>query len=80
MTNEFRRFVQERDEALKSLDEAKIKAYMLKWLGRYPSSPRVFWASVHKARLGLNTMTAQEKAASRDWLSSHGFRPVAPYE
>ena len=79
MRNQFAGFVRERDTALRSLDEEKIKAYMTKWGGGYPAVPLVFWASVHKARLGITSFTEEEKEVSRKWLREHGFKPVAPY-
>lgn len=79
MRNQFAGFVRERDTALRSLNEKTIKKYMTKWVGGYPADPRVFWASVHKARLGITSFTEEEKEVSRKWLREHGFKPVAPY-
>ena len=79
MRTDFTDFIRERDSALRSLDEEKIKAYMAKWCARYPENTQVFWASVHKARLGITSFTEEEKEISRKWLREHGFKPVAPY-
>ncbi len=73
-------FVRERDEALRSLDRERIEAYMEKYHANFrPSSDLVFWAAVHKARLGITGFTPQEKAFSSDWLEKHGFRAEEPY-
>lgn len=69
-------FVKERNEALLSLDKKKIKAYMKKYHVRFePADETVFWAAIHKAIIGINTATAEQKAKSRDWLAAHGFKP-----
>ncbi len=73
---QFRRFVRERDAALRSLDEAVIRAYARKWGARLPRhAGRVFWAAVHRARLSLDSFSELEKAVSRQWLAEHGFEP-----
>ncbi|HEY8562833.1 MAG TPA: hypothetical protein VIL74_20815 [Pyrinomonadaceae bacterium] len=68
-------FVKERDEALRSLDEIKIREYAIKYRVPLPQNIQVFWAAVHKARLASNGITEQEKQISREWLTQNGFQP-----
>lgn len=70
------KFVKEHDEALLSLDEKKIKAYMKKYQVRFcPGNETVFWAGVHKAIIEINSASAEQKKKSHDWLVAHGFKP-----
>lgn len=70
------KFLNERDEALLSLDKEKILKYMRKYQGNYsPSSETVFWASVHKCILAISSATQEQKERSKQWLIEHGFRP-----
>ena len=73
-----RKFVQERNEALGSLDEAKIKAYMKKYGCDIPEP--YFWPSIHKARLQIGGLSEEEKELSRTWLIEHGYSPEVTYE
>ena len=66
--------VQERDEALLSMDEEKIRAYFLKYNGTdMPSDPFMFWAIVHKARTGSLNLPMWERAASKGALRNFGM-------
>lgn len=67
-------FIQERNEALLSMNEKKIKDYMLKWSGRVPTNIEVFWLAVHKARVMCKGLPMVERAASLRWLAHHGSR------
>src|SRR5712692_572753 len=50
-------FKRERNEALLSLDEAKIRAMILKWNGKETAlDQHVFWGAVHKAITGCNDL------------------------
>ncbi len=76
MTDHIQAFLDERDAALRSLDEATLRAYARKWGARLPrQSDDVFWAAVHRARLTLDTFSEVEKTVSRQWLAEHGFEP-----
>ena len=71
-----KKFVKERNEALLSLDKKKIKAYMKKYHVQFePGNEVVFWAGFHKAIIGINSATPEQKQRSRDWLTAHGFKP-----
>lgn len=70
-------FKRDRLEAFLSLDEAKIRAYMVKYGISYPTDlTHLFWAGVHKARTALDDMPEEEKQISRDWLISRGLKPL----
>lgn len=68
-------FVKERNEALLSLDKDKILAYCKKYGAPIPKNETVFWAGIHKAILGLNAATQEQKEKSAAWLVEHGFKP-----
>lgn len=40
-----------------------------------PENETAFWAGVHKAIIGINSATSEQKQKSRDWLIAHGFKP-----
>lgn len=65
-------FILERNEALLSMNEEKIKAYMMKWSGKVPTDRGVFWLAVHKARVMCKGLEMVERAASLRWLAHHG--------
>jgi hypothetical protein len=75
------RCVQERDEALLSLDADRILKYMEKYapeqaraLRRYLKlKPVLFWASVHKARCMVTTFSPAIYCESAGWLKEHHF-------
>lgn len=73
----YKKFVKERDEALRSLDKAKIIAYSRKYGVDIPKDEMTMWAGIHKARLMVTSMTAEEQQISRDWLKEHGFKEGA---
>lgn len=76
----FKDFVKERNEALRSLDKAKIIAYSKKYDVPVPADERTMWAGIHKARLMVTSMTEEEKQISRDWLKENGFQGPIGHE
>lgn len=75
-------FVKERNEALLSLDEKKIDAYMKKYnpLIKKPKDKKIYWASVHKAICNLflvpeNNISIEQYERSYKWLQENGFNP-----
>ena len=71
-------FIKERNEALLSLDENKIIAYMNKYNIKIPKDEKIFWAGVHKAICSLyfietNRITLEQYTRSADWLKENGF-------
>lgn len=69
-------FERERNEALLSLDECRIRAYMKKYgVAFEPENITVWWAGIHKAILGIQSITPEQRERSENWLVEHGFRP-----
>lgn len=68
-------FVKERNEALFSLDEQKIKKVMSKYGVEIPSDQEVFWLAVHKAICSTRDAPEDLKAQSAAWLYEHGSTP-----
>ena len=68
-------FVQERDAALLSLDEEKIKGYCRKYGVPIPSSDKGFWLSVHKAICNITSASTEQRRRSAQWLVEHGSTP-----
>jgi hypothetical protein len=74
-TLEIERWMRDRDEALLSLDRAKIEAYMTKYgeADSLPKDDRVFWMSIHKARTGARTLPMEARSLSKQWLTERGL-------
>ena len=70
-----KKYVKERNKAMFSLDEKKIKAFCRKWGVPIPENENVFWAGVHKVILHTTASTDAQKAHSLLWLVMHGFSP-----
>lgn len=68
--------IRERNEALRSLDEARIRAYMKACGISAPAAPEAFWLGVHKAIEACNRFTPEERERSRRWLSERGSGPL----
>lgn len=74
-TNEIEQYVKERDEALMSLDNGKIKAFFAKFNGSgEPPRDDVFWVAVHKAITGASTLPIEFRRKSKVWLEERGFK------
>jgi hypothetical protein len=61
-------FKRERNEALLSLDRAKIEAHMKKYAASIPKNDDVFWAGVHKARTAIPSL-ADSRAAEEQGVA-----------
>lgn len=72
---DMKNFIQERDVALMSLDEEKIKGYCRKYGVPIPSSDKVFWLSVHKAICNITSASTEQRRRSAQWLVEHGSTP-----
>lgn len=70
-----REFIQDRNEALFSLDRKKIDAYLRKYNGVDNSKipEKVFWASIHKAICNIKDAPPELQSKSRKWLKDNGF-------
>lgn len=69
-----KKFVKARNEALFSLDEKKIKAYMKKYCVPDPHSERIFWTMVYKAICNIADAPPEVKAKAKAWLKEHRFK------
>ena len=71
--NDFKQFVQERNEALFSLDERKIRDYAEKYGIRMPENKKAFNAGVYKAICNITEAPEDIKIKARDWLDKNNF-------
>lgn len=75
--DEHARFESERDAALLSLDEDRIRAMHRKWTGdELPTDAVLFWGSIHKAITGIATLPLAFRRESKRWLGGHGLRSL----
>lgn len=76
MTN-LEQFIAERNEALLSLDEAKIRAMYKKWSDdeTLPQG-QTFWIAVHKAITGASRLPIEFRRQSKAWLKECGFHSM----
>ena len=70
--NAFRR---ERNEALLSLDEKKIREFQRKWNGmELPADMELFWGAIHKAITGTEgDLPLEFRKKSKAWLTERGL-------
>ncbi|MEE0264276.1 MAG: hypothetical protein UD936_01485 [Acutalibacteraceae bacterium] len=66
-------FIKERNEALFSLDEEKIRAYSKKYGVKLPKSEKAFWGGVYKAIYNITNAPADLKEFAKNWLLINGF-------
>ena len=69
-------FIKDRDDALQSLDEKKIKAYLRKYHVTPPSNPVVFWMGVHKAITAATSLPIEFRRKSAMWLAIRGSKSM----
>lgn len=70
-------FLNDRREALMSLDAVKIRAYMRKWGGEsLPYEPRTFWAAVHKAITAAKDLPVEFRQRAKTWLTQRGLESM----
>lgn len=67
-------FIKERNEALVSLDETKIRAYAKKYGAEVPEDPEIFWGGVHKAITALPNIPENIRERSEIWLKEHNSK------
>lgn len=72
-------FKAERDEALLSLDEAKIRAFCAKWNPdrmtiAMQTDREVFWGAIHKAITGHTGLPLEFRKKSKLYLNSKGLQ------
>lgn len=69
----FESFIKERNKALFSYDEAKIKAHMRKYGVQIPDNEIVFWAAVNKCICNITSAPPELVAKAEKWLAEHGM-------
>lgn len=70
-TSKINNFVKERDEALFSLDERKIRAYAEKYSVRLSNEPEAFWGSVYKAIYNIIDAPTELRQKAKEWLEEN---------
>lgn len=70
---DLKKFVEERDAVLLSLDKDRITAYLEKRRMPVPKNEWTFWAGVHKCIVHMNSATEEQKHYSAMWLLENGF-------
>src|SRR5262245_14799738 len=73
---DIKQFVAERDIALLSLDESRIRAHNRKWHVRTPDNPAVFWIGIHKARTACRSLPREARLFSQMWLTARGYKSM----
>lgn len=69
-------FVKERNEALFSLDEDKIKAYFKKYDIPIPEDETEFWGGIYKIIYNIKDAPKELKYKACEWLIEHGMSPI----
>lgn len=68
-----RDFVLERNGALFSFDEIRIRQYAKKYHIPMPRDKTVFWAVVCKSICNITSAPDDARRRAAEWLSRHGF-------
>jgi hypothetical protein len=72
MTENLGAFLEDRHEALVSMNLDKINAYMKKYGSAFTlPDNEIGWAAVHKARTACLSLSDEERATSERWLTEH---------
>ncbi len=66
-------FVKERNDALFSLDENKIRCYVKKWGIQIPNNQTAFWGGVYKAICSIPDAPKNVRQIAEKWLREHGM-------
>lgn len=69
------KFIKERNEALFSLDEKKIKRYLKKYGITIPRNEEVFWCTIYKSICNVEGAPQEVKEKAMAWLKEHGSTP-----
>jgi hypothetical protein len=72
-----KQFCKERDEICRALDIKRYEEFIIKNGAKIPERgwalPTVPLASMHKARLHINSFTKEEKEISKRWLIENNY-------
>ena len=69
------KFIKERNEALFSLDEKKIRRYCKKHSVTIPRDEEVFWRTIYKSVCNVEDAPQEVKERAIVWLKEHGSTP-----
>ena len=80
MEEEFIEFIKDRDEALASGDEEKVRAYCKKYEIEIPEDETIFKAGMHKSICNMYLMpdskiSLEQYERSYNWLIANGYTP-----
>ena len=64
-------YIQERDNALFSLDEGKICSFLRKYDKTVPDNPDEFWALIYKVILAIHYSPEKVRKQAEEWLDRH---------
>lgn len=70
-----KQFMGDRNKAILTLDEKKIRTFMKKYRIQMPLSRESSWHGVHKARANIPEATPEQIAESKAWLAERGSSP-----
>ena len=66
-----------RREALMSLDEKKIRQFLMDFNGvQHSTDPKIFWGGVHKAITGATDLPIEFRRKSKEYLDAQGLRSL----
>ena len=72
---EIDRMIRDRDEALMSLDEKKIRLFLAKYdIKLIALDADTFWREIHAWRLTILTIPLSARLESCQWLIDHGVK------
>ena len=74
MSSNLEEYQNELAEVLRTYDKEQILTFFAAHNLPTPSNDQSFWGAVHKMRLTLPSFTEEERAFSREWLTSHGMK------
>lgn len=69
-------FLKDRNEALLSLEEKKIRQYLRKYGQEPHKNPSVFWMAVHKAITACTALPKDFRQKSKAWLEIRGSQSM----
>lgn len=72
---DIQQWVKERNEALFSLDRARIEAFFGNDELDVPTDDIVFWAGVYKAICAITSAPPELTRKAKTWLLAHGMSP-----